>query len=118
MMLKSWNYAVVEFNWIPIASLSIVAFMESWAIFGLPFIIIPEIMPENLKDFAATICLSLKWSLGFLILKMFPILKDLLGLHGLIFLFALACLFGTVFLTVFLPETKWKSREQIMDMLR
>ncbi|XP_055301605.1 facilitated trehalose transporter Tret1-like [Sitodiplosis mosellana] len=118
MVLKSWQYDVEFFNWIPIVSFSFIAFMASWALLGLPFVVISEIMPEKLKDFGATICQTLKWSLGFLIPKYFPILINLLGFHGTMFLFAFACLFGTVFVIVFLPETKGKSRDQITNLLR
>lgn len=118
MMLKSWNYDVEPFNWIPVTSFSIVTFMASWAILPLPYVVISEILPENLKDFGATICQIFKWSFGFFISKYFPVLIDLLGLHGTMCLFALVCLFGTFFVIVFLPETKGKSREQIIEMLR
>ena len=118
MMLKSWNYNVEAFNWIPIVSFSFIAFMANWALLSLPFVVIAEIMPENLKDFGTTICLTLEWSLGFLVPKYFPILVNLLGLHGIMFLFTLACLYGTIFVATFLPETKGKSRDQIMKLLR
>lgn len=117
-MLKSLNYNVESFNWLPIASISMHAFISSWALLNLPFVVISEILPENLKNFGQSICLAFKWTLGFVIAKLFPLVTELTGLHGSVFIFAGCCAFGAIFVIIYLPETKGKSYEQIMEMLR
>lgn len=117
-MLKSLNYNVDAFNWIPIGSISMIAFLTSWAILNLPFVVISEILPENLKDFGSTLCMTLKWIIGFIITKFFPEVTELLGLYGAMFMFASFCLFGAIFVTIMLPETKGKSYEEIMILLQ
>lgn len=118
MMLKSWQYDVDAFNWIPVASFSFVIFIASWGILSLPFVIIPEILPENLKNFGMTFCMNLLAVCAFIATKFLPLLIDTVGYHGCFFCFAGACLAGTMFILIFIPETKGKSYDQIMESLR
>lgn len=117
-MLKSWNYDVESFNWVSIGSISLHAFISSWALLNLPFVVISEVLPENLKNLGQSLCLAFKWIFGFVIAKFFPLVSDLIGLHGAIFIFAICCALAAIFVIIYLPETKGKSYEQIMEMLR
>lgn len=108
---------MANYNWIPIASFSLAIFMASWAILPLPFLVISEIMPEKLKVFGMSFCLNLMWLLAFTTTKFLPFLTDALGFHGSMFLFAGIC-FGSMIVILFLPETKGKSYEQIMNALQ
>lgn len=118
MMLRSWEYNVEAFKWIPLASLSTVIFFASCAILTLPFTVIGEVMPEHIKEFGVTFCMTLMSSLGFILLKCFPLMMELLGFHFSMFLFAGVCLTSAVLIIVYMPETKGKSYEDIMQSLR
>lgn len=50
----------------------------------------------------------------FVMVKVFPKLVVMIGLHGCIFGFAGCCFFGAVFVAVVLPETKGKSYNEIL----
>ncbi|XP_055302942.1 facilitated trehalose transporter Tret1-like [Sitodiplosis mosellana] len=91
MMLKTWGYDVESYSWIPIASFSFVIFIANWAVLTLPFPVIAELMPENLKDFGVSFCMTLLWSCAFIIIKYLPTLTETLGFHGCMFLFAGVC---------------------------
>lgn len=118
MMLKSWKFDVENYNWLPIASFSFVIFIASWAVLTLPFLVISEIMPMKLKEFGASFCMTLLWSFSFIIVKFLPLLTDLLEIHGTMFLFAGFCLLGALFILCFMPETKGKNYDQIMNSLQ
>lgn len=117
MMLKSWDYDVESYNWISITSFSLAVFSTTLGIISLPFVIISEIMPEQLKEIGTTMSFTMLWSTGFIISKYFPFLTDIIGYHGTMFVYAGFSLFGTIFV-LYLPETKGKNRGQILDMLR
>lgn len=117
-MLKSMGYEVGAFNWIPVASFSFVIFIANWGILTLPCLIIAEIMPEHVKAFGVSFCFSLIWFISFVVTKCLPFLLAYFGFHGTMFLFAANCLLSSVIIILFLPETKGKSYEQIMDMLQ
>lgn len=117
-MLQTRGYDVKAFDWLPIASISFVVFIASCAILNLAFVVISEIMPEPLKNFGASLSLTLKWVFGFFIAKYFPFFMGLLDLYGVMFIFASFCLCGAIFVIWFLPETKGKSYEQIMNIIQ
>lgn len=118
VMLKSWHYEMETFNWIPMASFSFVIFIASLGIMNMPFVVISEIMPEKIKDFGVSFCMTILWALTFIMVKYLPFLSDSLGFSGTMYIFAVVCLLGEVFIILFVPETKGKSYEQIMDSLR
>jgi MFS family permease len=47
--LKFVRFDVSSFKWVPIASLSLVIFVGSLGILSLPFIILPEIVPQKVS---------------------------------------------------------------------
>lgn len=117
MLLKTWNYNVQPYNWIPLASFSFSVFVASCALLSLPFVIISEVMPDKLKEFGVSFSMSLLWALIFLLLKYLPLLIEVLNFHGSLFLFASFCLAGAAFIGYFMPETKGKSHVEIMKSL-
>lgn len=118
MMLKSEGYNVEAYSFLPITCFSLVLFLAAWGILTLPFLVIAETMPENLKDLLTSFCVALIWALEFALIKFLPFLNEILGFHGSLFLFAGICLTGTVLIALFVPETKGKSHEEIMKMLQ
>lgn len=119
MMLKSWQYHVESVNWIPIVSFSFIIFIASWGVASLPFLIIAEIMPENVKDFGAAFCTALMCCFTFIVVKCLPLLTDILEFHGTMYLFAAVCLISELYLYFNMPETKGKSSDDIqMELLR
>lgn len=75
-------------------------------------------MPMKLKEFGVSFCMSLLWSFAFIVIKYLPFLTEVLEFHGTMFLFAGACLLAALFIIAFMPETKGKSYEQIMNTLQ
>lgn len=118
MMLKTLGYDVEDYNFIPITCFSLVLFLATWGILTLPFLVIAETMPENLKDLLTSFCVALIWALEFGLIKFLPFLNEILGFHGSLFFFSGICLTGTVLIILFVPETKGKSYEEIMKMLQ
>lgn len=118
MMLKSWNYDVSDVNWIPLACFSASMLLGALGILSLPFMIIPEVMPAKLKDVGASFCMTMLWIFAFSSLKLLPLLTELIGFHGTMFLFAGICLSGGIYIMLFMPETKGRSYDEIMKLLR
>lgn len=57
------------------------------------------------------------WILAFLALKYFPIMVEMIGLHYCIVIFLGVCLLTTVFIVIYMPETKGISIEEIIILL-
>lgn len=117
MMLKAKDVDVTAFNWLPLACFGFVIFLSQFGVLSLPFVVLAEIMPQKIKDGSVSFCMSFLWILSFIARKFLPLLIELIGFHGCMFLFAGICLCGAVFIFTFMPETKCKSHEEIMRSL-
>lgn len=118
VMLKDEGYQVEAFNWVPLISFSFVIFVAALGILTIPIIVLSEIMPEKTKDFSVSMCMTLLWILSFITTKYLPLLTDVIGFGGSMFLFAGVCVACEIFIIFFCPETKGKSHEEIMEALR
>lgn len=49
----------------------------------------------------------------FLFVKLFPILLNIINLHGCLIIFGVGCIIGTIFVLFVLEETKGKSLDDV-----
>lgn len=117
MMLKSWGIYVEIVNWIPLVSFSAACFISAIGIQALSLAIIYEIAPEKIKEIHTSFCLSLSWLLSFTSTKYLPMFLDVLGFHSSMYLFAGVCILSAIYIILYMPETKGKSYEEIMESL-
>lgn len=118
MLFKSWQYDVEAFTWIPLVSLSFVILIQSFAISTLALSCIAELLPEHLREFGVSFCNAILGTSSFIILKSFLFLMRTLGLHGVLFMFAGILIPCTIFIIIFMPETKGRSYNEIMALLK
>ncbi|KAJ8920252.1 hypothetical protein NQ315_011913 [Exocentrus adspersus] len=104
-------------GWVPIASL--ICYIITYCLgFGpLPWAVMGELFPGNIKSVASTVTASGCWLLGFLITKYFGMVTDLIGKSGSFGIFALCCFGATIFTYKLVPETSGKSLQEIQDIL-
>lgn len=118
MMLKTWNYPVDIYPWIPIVSFSFIVFVQSFGVTSLSFIVTSEIMPEKIKEFGISFSNTMLTVSGFFALKFMPLMSESLGFHGTMFLFGATLIPCVLFIIFYVPETKGKSYDEIMDLLK
>ncbi|KAJ6633527.1 Facilitated trehalose transporter Tret1 [Pseudolycoriella hygida] len=111
--LDKLKFDLHNFNWVPVCSLSFVMLIASIGILPLPFIVLVEVLPKNIREIGSTLCVSSISVTSFLILKTFPILTNVIGLHGCMWLFSGACTFGTLFIIFVVEETKGASLDPV-----
>lgn len=58
------------------------------------------------------------WMFSFIMVKAFPIISVAVGMHGCWFLFAVVGFCGAIFVLALLPETKGKSFDEIMEIMK
>ncbi|KAG5667691.1 hypothetical protein PVAND_015663 [Polypedilum vanderplanki] len=98
-----------DLKWLPIFAVSCAIFLNAIGVASLPFMIITELVPHKIREFSVMIFMALLTLFGFCNLKVFPILTEIIELHGCIWIYSGICLFGT-FITIFvMPETKGKN---------
>ncbi|KAG7213790.1 hypothetical protein KM043_003010 [Ampulex compressa] len=104
-------------SWLPIVALSV--FMIAYCL-GMgpgPYVVVSEIFARDVSGMAITVSLFFVWVMAFVVVKFFPSLVGLLGMHGCFFLLATFCASTFVFALLLLPETKGRPRELIVDEL-
>lgn len=118
MLFKSWDYDVEAFTWLPLVVTSWIIFIQSFAISTLALSVTAELLPEHLREVGVSICNALLGTSSFIVLKSFLLLLESLGVHGTMFLFAGILTPCTLFIIFYLPETKGKSYNEIMVLLK
>lgn len=127
------------YDWMPIISVSLIIFLCGLGMGPVPFIVMIEIFPQNVRKNGATKSnsrliiiffecsqiqhygitgyIALLWGIGFFICEAYPPVKEYIGLFGWITFFAVISLCNALFGIIVLPETKGKSHEAIMHLL-
>lgn len=72
LLVRSLEYSVHGFTWIPIVSFSFLIFIQSLAIGTLYGAVTAEILPENIKSFGISVSNTLLGSSAFMTIKYLP----------------------------------------------
>lgn len=98
-------------------SISFISFIASLGIVTLPLLVFSEVVPEKVKDFGVAAYLTLSWLSASVLIKYLPIMIDSLGFDVSMFIFAVICVACEVYIIFYVPETKGRSHEDIMEAL-
>jgi len=83
----------------------------------LPWAIIGEVFPQDVKGLASGLSASVCWLLGFLITRFFGTINRQLGFHVTFGIFAGFSLLSGVYTFFRIPYTRGKTLQEIQDML-
>lgn len=112
LAIKDYSWQIF-LSYIHIFSVWFIVFMASIGMLAIPFSILGEIFPMGAKGYAS-LSLIVSSTFNFIILKIFFQLY-LEYKYFLYFAFALICLCGSIFVSLFLPETVGKTMEEIKN---
>lgn len=108
---------VSNMGFLPVLALVLFIVTYCWGLGPLPWAVMSELFPIEVKAVASPIATAFCWGLSFLITRFFTNMRAAMGDHGTFFLFG-GCCVASFFFTLFLvPETKGKSFQEIQDML-
>lgn len=83
------------------------------AIGPLPWVMMAEVFPLQVRALGMSIASLVNWGFNFLVVFSFPVMLSHLGLEGVFGLYALVCIAGLAFTQWFVPETNGVSLEEI-----
>ncbi|KAK9819874.1 hypothetical protein WJX72_003513 [[Myrmecia] bisecta] len=83
----------------------------------IPWVYLPEILPDRIKGRAAALCTCLNWVANLVVGLTFPMMLRVLGLGGSYLVFAVLNLFAVGFVGMYMVETKKRSLKHIQSLL-
>ncbi len=104
-------------SWLPIAALVIYIILYCLGFGPLPWAVLGEMFPSNVKSYASSVVASTCWILGFLITLFFSSLVAAVGSAWSFWLFTICCAAAIPFTFINVFETKGMSLQQIQDKL-
>ncbi|RZC34873.1 Sugar tr and/or MFS 1 domain containing protein, partial [Asbolus verrucosus] len=107
--LKDHQFNVDAIFWLPVSSLLVYIIAFSIGMGPLPWAVMAELFPSNVKSTASTLTSFACFVGAFIITLFFPFLSLFLGNAQSFWIFAVACVAGILFIYWILPETKGKN---------
>ncbi|XP_055907658.1 facilitated trehalose transporter Tret1-like [Eupeodes corollae] len=102
--------------WLPVPALIVFNIVYCVGFGPLPWAVLGEMFPANVKSTASSIVASTCWIFGFIITRWYPAL-DALGSYYAFWLFGIFCGVAFFFVLFIVMETKGMSLQQIQDKL-
>ncbi|XP_059048124.1 facilitated trehalose transporter Tret1-like [Achroia grisella] len=113
------NKGSVDFlNWLPLCALLIYIVCYAIGLSTVPYVIIGEMFPTNVKLYASCVAHIYTGIAMFTVQKLFQVVKDAYEIYTVFWGFAAFSFLGLVFTLVVLAETKGKSFSGIQEQLR
>jgi len=99
---------------VPVLVLTLVAIgCYAMSLAPVVWVLIAEMFPNRIRGSAVSVAVSALWIACFILTFTFPPLNRWIGAAGTFWLYGGICLAGSVFVHVYIPETKGKTLEQI-----
>lgn len=92
--------------------------MSPLGLSSLSYVLMGELFPINIKEYAVTLMTFFGVSMAFMVSKLYQPVSDQWGLYVVFWIFGGVCVAGCIFAWLFLPETKGKSFSDIQNKLK
>ncbi|KAK9888202.1 hypothetical protein WA026_000471 [Henosepilachna vigintioctopunctata] len=115
--LKNAGSDVSSLWWLPVVSLIIFIISYNIGLGPLPWTLLGEMFSSNTKSLASTITASVNVSVSFFVTMVFPKLLEIIGYGGIFCCFATSALVSMLFVCLYVPETKGKRFQDILNIL-
>lgn len=109
------GYDTSMFTWVPVSSLGFVILVSSVGIVPLSLICLVEALPTKVRSFGLTVGTVSMSASCFVIVALYPILLEVIDLHGCMLIFATTCVFGIFFVAFFVDETKGRTLDLLNE---
>lgn len=112
------HFDTVEYSWLPIVLVIGFLFMSTLGLLTMPFTMVSEVYPQNVRGFAAGLSTSFGFVLCFIVVKLYPTMVESIGDVAVFSFYGCVAMASVVFLYYFMPETRGKSLEEIESMFK
>lgn len=102
-------------NWLPAALLVLYFFSSTLGFLTMPFAMAAEVFPGQIRGTATGLITCLAYVFNFITVKVYPSMVNNMGKEGVFCFYGAMALAGTIFIVLFLPETKGKTLQEIEE---
>ena len=106
---------VSDYTMVPFITIMIFIISYTIGLATVPFAILGEIFPSNIKAVAAAVYTMFASAVGFGVIKLYQVVSDDLGIFYTFWGFAVCSLLFVLFVWFLVPETKGKPLAQILE---
>jgi SP family facilitated glucose transporter-like MFS transporter 8 len=104
-------------NWLPLVAVNLYVVAFSVGLGPIPWFMMPELLSNEARGWVSSIAVCLNWAMAFLVTRFFLVMMNVMGSKATYGIFLGICIVGTIFVVVFVPETKGKTREAVHTQL-
>ncbi|CAH1977801.1 unnamed protein product [Acanthoscelides obtectus] len=108
-------YPEFSLNWVPVLCLFLYIATISIGFVPLPWALIGELFPLKFRSTGSSICSFMAFTAFFSVVKTSPGMFRSIGSSGTFLVYGIVALLGTIFVALFLPETRGKPLHEIED---
>lgn len=109
---------IENLNWLPVTLVILYFFTSTFGFLTIPFSMIAELFSTRARGLAGGLVACLCYIFNFIFVKTYTQMIDTMGKHGVFCFYGAMALVGTFFVSVFLPETKGKTLQEIEEHFR
>lgn len=117
LMKLYFGYSMESFGWVLDASVMFYELIIALGLSPLPYMMLGELFPTNVKGVAVSLANIWASLLAFVVSKMHQVVTDTCGIYAAFGWFASTCFFGIAFIFLIVPETNGKSLMEIQEEL-
>lgn len=100
---------------IPVILIVLYIVMSTYGFLTVPFAMVAEVFPLRIRGFMVGFTIALCYLMTFAATKTYPLIRANLEPYWIFIIYGTVGLLGTIFLLIFLPETRGKTLEEIGD---
>ncbi|CAG9801822.1 unnamed protein product [Chironomus riparius] len=101
-----------------IIGLSITIFCYGIGMVSLPYVVISEICPFNIRGTIIALCVTFSWVFRVVLVKLHALFLEAFGSDTISYYFIINCILGACFVISYVPETKKKSLLEISHIMQ
>ncbi|XP_064074972.1 facilitated trehalose transporter Tret1-like [Vanessa tameamea] len=105
-------------SWLPVVAIILSVTMYGAGVSSLPYIILTEMFSFQIRAKVVGTVVTFAWFLTFLLVTMYAPMANILGQYSPFIFYGVINLAGAIFTMLFIPETKGKSEEEIIQLIR
>ncbi|XP_041988435.1 facilitated trehalose transporter Tret1-like [Aricia agestis] len=103
--------------WLPVAALCLCIYCDAAGLQPVPFVVMTEMFSFQNRGTVTSVVIAFACALVSVELRVFQPLAASVGLHFVFWIFSAVCLVSTVYIVMFVPETRMRSIEEIYEEL-